>query len=139
MSFSDVKTLILEEQGRQLGSFIDVSDIEDYFLKLKNNAEFSMHYSGDELAGFVAFYCNDESKDMSFITLVLLDLEYRKIGLASSLIKYTLEFCKLKGFNRCGLEVKKENYLAIRLYEKIGFEVQEDLGSKFFMCVSLVG
>lgn len=136
MSFSSIESMIRLEQERQQGSFIESENLDAYILKLKSNAELVTHYVAGELAGFVAFYCNDESKNMSFITLVLLSPEHRGLGLASCMIDYTLKYSKRKGFKRCALEVNMDNAPAIKLYQKYGFSIKSEISEKYFMTIN---
>lgn len=136
MSFSEIESLIRAEQKRQQNRFVETDNLNEYLLKIKNSAEFITHYSSGQCAGFIAFYCNDPTKELAFITLVLLAPEYRGQGLASSLINYTLEHCKTNKFKRCGLEVRKDNHSAIKLYKKHEFKIEKDCNEKLLMSVT---
>jgi ribosomal-protein-alanine N-acetyltransferase len=137
MSFLEIEALIKAEQIRQDKSFIETDDINKFISKIKNNAEFIAHYTSGQCAGFIAFYCNEPSKKLAFITLVLLAPEYRGKGIASSLINYVIEYCKKNKFKKCSLEVRKDNFSAIKLYEKHGFEIKKDSNTKLLMSVTL--
>lgn len=137
MSFTDVKALIEVEQERQKNTFIETEDLNAYLVKIQSNAEFIIHYASGQCAGFVAFYCNDTTKDLAFITLVLLAPQFRGRGLAKSLINYTLDYCRINGFKKCGLNVRKDNHSAINLYESCGFEVKSENNEKLLMVVTL--
>lgn len=137
MSFVEIKALIRSEQKRQHNRFIETDDLNSYLLKIQNNAEFITHYITGQCAGFIAFYCNDEAKELAFITLVLLAPEFRGRGLAKNLINYTLDYCKKNGFKKCGLQVRKDNFSAIKLYEKCGFIIESDNDEKILMSIVL--
>lgn len=133
MSFLDIQTLIKTEQERQAGLFVETENLNAYLDKIQNNAEFITHYSAGKCAGFVAFYCNDKNKKNAYVTLVLLAPSFRGKGIASSLIRYTLEYCKNNKFEKCELEVRKDNYSAIRLYEICGFRIERVVAERLVM------
>jgi len=137
MSFSEIENLIRAEQKRQSDNFIDNEALESYLLKLKSSSETIRYYISEELAGFVAFYCNDKEKELSFITLVLISPKFRGSGLASNLVRFTLESCRLKGFRKCGLQVKNDNLTAISVYQKLGFKIDKETESVLYMIAEL--
>jgi ribosomal protein S18 acetylase RimI-like enzyme len=130
-----VINLIQEEQTLQPGKFI-LKD-SSYLKKLEDNAELVVHNLIDGCGGFVFFYCNDPQKESSYITLIITSPNARKKGLGSCLVEYVLKITKQRGFKRCALEVRKENYVAIKLYESLGFMVVEDRGEKYLMQVEV--
>ncbi len=132
----DVSFLVQAEQLRHKGSFI--AHDPSYFDKLSKNAELLMHYLPEGLGGFVFFYCNDPEKKNSYISLICTDSQSRNRGIGSALIGQVLLISKMRGFGCCQLEVSKDNTAALRLYEKFGFEMQEDRDSKFLMVTSIV-
>jgi len=131
--FKEIESLIWEEQNASKGRFISGVDIGHYLKKLKQSAEFVKKYSGDTLSGFIAFYCNDPTQKAAFITLVLLNDKFRGKGIASELLKDVLAVCDERGFQYCELEVEKDNFGAIRLYEKHGFSIYEKNDTKYRM------
>lgn len=137
MSFIEIQKLIKDEQKIQSNHFIDTTDLDEYLIKIQNNAEFITHYSEGRCAGFVAFYCNDKQKHLAFITLVLLAPEFRGNSIARDLILYALSFCKRRKFQKCGLEVRKGNYSAIKLYESCGFNVERETIDSLIMSAHL--
>lgn len=103
--------------------FLLLSDfeVEVYFSKIDNLSIFEKYYIGNNIAGFVSFYCNNEESKEAFITMVLVDKNYRGMGIAQKLIIEVIDIIKEQGFLKCGLEVKVDNLNAIKLYSKIGF------------------
>ena len=51
--------------------------------------------------------------------------EYRNMGIGTALMRDMLEFLKNKGYRRTSLSVQKVNY-AVRMYQKVGFEVIDE-------------
>ena len=51
--------------------------------------------------------------------------EYRNMGIGTVLMRDMLEFLKNKGYKQTSLSVQKANY-AVRMYQKVGFEVIDE-------------
>lgn len=116
-----IEDLVYAEQKHQNGRFLENIDIERYLLKIKNESEILMHQIEGHCAGFVAFYCNDHNTLEAYITLVLTNPKFRGLKIAKTLLSATLSSIKKRGFKSCTLEVKNENYRAIKLYQELGF------------------
>jgi ribosomal protein S18 acetylase RimI-like enzyme len=84
-----------------------------------------MAHDGDNSHGFVQLYPSFSSVNMKRIW-VLNDLfvkeQTRGKGVGEKLLKQAIEFAKKTGAIGIFLETAKENVIAQRLYEKIGFE-----------------
>lgn len=52
--------------------------------------------------------------------------EYRGVGLLKAMMKYVDKHAQDKGWQRHGLGVWEDNYAAITVYEKLGFEAMGD-------------
>ena len=60
--------------------------------------------------------------------------EYRNMGIGTALMRDMLEFLKNKGYKQTSLSVQKANY-AVRMYQKVGFEViGENEGEYIMVC-----
>ena len=116
-----IKTLILEEQQRQAGRFIEAPDLDVYLQKLDARAEILSDTEGPRCRGFVAYYCNDRSTRQAFITLVLIAPQDRGSGLGKALVLGVLEICRQRGFASCRLEVRADNAAALAMYQSLGF------------------
>lgn len=123
-----IKSLILEEQERQNGRFIQNVDMDLYLAKLGSKSEIVLNCIGGRCRGFVAFYCNDMDTKKAFITLVLVDPRDRGLGLGQALIEFVLSVAKHRGFLSCQLEVSSKNQVAYKMYISQGFELVEDRG-----------
>lgn len=127
----EVFSLIREEQIRQSGKFIPEDDI--YLKKLSENAELIAHISSAGCSGYVFFYCNDPLKLSSYITLIGVSPNSRRMGLGEALVNFVLKVTSRKGFKFCTLEVAINNIAAFRLYQSLGFEIVETRGAKYLM------
>lgn len=121
MLIEPVRALIIDEQARQSGRFIEGVDLQVYLKKLDAHAEIVAESDGARCRGFVAFYCNNTVTRRAFITLVLVAPEDRATGLGRSLVTRVLDVCRQRGFSSCGLEVRADNAPAIALYTGLGF------------------
>ena len=101
-----------------------VNSIDEYAIKLKDNADVFEAWSGDELIGIAAVYLNNNATKVGFITSVVVLKEYQKLGIARVLIRIAIEYAKKKGFKRLELEVNKDNERAYNLYSEFGFTVE---------------
>ena len=101
----------------------------DFFLKLDQNAEFLKYYFDDNLAGFIACYCNNYETRRAFISLVLIDKLYRGKGISKKIFSQLFTLLKEKDFKTCSLEVRRDNVNALNLYKLLGFECVESSDS----------
>ena len=62
--------------------------------------------------------------------------EYRNMGIGTALMRDMLEFLKNKGYKQTSLSVQKANY-AVRMYQKVGFEVIEENEEEYIMVCRL--
>ncbi|ARV92055.1 TPA: GNAT family N-acetyltransferase [Bacillus cereus] len=63
-----------------------------------------------------------EDDEFHIGTIALLP-ESRGLGIGTRLIEFAEEQASLQGFAKCSLTVKKENQLAIKLYQRIGYQI----------------
>ena len=95
---------------------------ENFFLKIDQNAEFFKHHFDGKLVGFIACYCNNYESKKAFISLVLIDKQYRGQGISRKIFDQLFGLLKEKKFTNCGLEVRRDNVNAINLYKSLGFK-----------------
>ena len=62
--------------------------------------------------------------------------EYRNMGIGTVLMRDMLEFLKNKGYKQTSLSVQKANY-AVRMYQKVGFEVIDENEEEYIMVCRL--
>ncbi len=62
--------------------------------------------------------------------------EYRGQGTGTELMKEILELLTTQGYKKASLAVQKANY-AVRMYEKVGFEVVDENDKEFIMVCNL--
>lgn len=74
------------------------------------------YYIDDNIIGFLDYSLIYDKIEINYI---FVDEKYRKNGIASKLFNYL--FQKYSSIKNITLEVKKDNYIAINLYHKLGF------------------
>lgn len=88
------------------------------FIIDSSNEDVFGYFDGDKLVGFVHVLKTFECLE---IINIVVDLEYRRKGIAISLINYVIDF--YDDLEYILLEVNENNESAINLYKKLGFNV----------------
>ena len=86
-----------------------LSPISSSFIMKKNH----------ETIGYIILY---SVADEAHILNIAIHPQYRGTGYASTLIKHALDYFNEKGVGEFFLEVREGNMVAIRLYQRFGFE-----------------
>ena len=113
--------------------------IPEYARRLASNATCFEAWSGNELVGLVAAYCNAPDRFEAFVTNVSVLPSWTGQGIASRLMRDCIGHIDEKGFERIRLEVDGNAAEAIRIYRAVGFKAEEAQGSKFSMYLELNG
>ncbi len=91
--------------------------------ELRNN-DVSATYVLKTVEGIVAaFCCVWLVLDELHINNIAVRPSYRRLGLARTLLEHVMHEATGKGATRATLEVRRSNAAALRLYERLGFEV----------------
>lgn len=130
----DVLEIINAEQELHDGQFYPD---QEYLDKISQRAELIIHRMAEKTLGFVFFYCNSESKDFSYITLIATSNAARGQGIGYSLVNQVLFLSNQRGYSACRLEVRKSNKPALAFYERMGFQIIEDRNDRFLMSMAL--
>lgn len=114
-------------------------NLTEYFLKIDKKCQWIKWYINEELVGVIAYYCNDLVSKIAYITLVLVDAEYRGRGIAKMMLEKLFLDVKLKDFNQCHLEVNSQNFNAYNLYRNLGFRILKEKSiDSYIMCKDVV-
>ena len=100
-------------------------DVVEYVEKIKEHASIISVHNNDSLVAFIAYYDNDPNFDFAFLSMLAVCNDFKGMGYGKSLLEISIRKIEKKGFKRYGLEVKKNNFDAIKLYEKYGFVFKE--------------
>lgn len=84
--------------------------------------------NGDRVAGYCIYYLKPEIsfkglKKKSVVYSIAIDKEFRKMGYGRKLIEESIKEMKLNGISSILLYVNISNIPAIKLYEKMGFQI----------------
>lgn len=104
-------------------------NIGDYSLKLAEHANFEVADISGEWEGVIAFYENEKEL---YIPYVCVSQSRRRMGVAGLLLDSVCSYADSLS-KPISLEVRTSNVGAIKLYEKYGFEIKSDDGTKFYM------
>lgn len=95
-------------------------DVNEIAKKYTKNACFVIAYSEDKPVGYVAYYRNS-SDLVAYVSMVVMNTEYRRMGIASRMMKMVIDDCRLHNYKVVRLEVNDNNRNAICLYSKLDF------------------
>lgn len=124
MFFSSLMFMPLENQG---------IDCRQYAKKLFQYAEVYAIKKDENLAGVIAFYCNDFHDFKAFLSNIVVNDIYRGQGIASYMLRLMFQICNERGMHVIGLEVHKDNDVARALYSKHGFREVKWNGEFIYM------
>lgn len=99
----------------------DRVEINGYARKIAGNAMRFEAWSGNELVGLVAAYCNDQDQRIAYVTSVSVLREWTGKGVAARLMERCVDYARTTGKRQIRLEVASANAPAFGLYEKFGF------------------
>lgn len=108
-------------------------DLVAYCGKIFEHATKIEAWNDDTLAGLMAVYVNNKTRDFAFITLVHVFREYRGTGMASALLKAVFTLVASSGFSKVRLEVYEANLAAVHFYMKNRFRITGSTLGKFTM------
>lgn len=92
---------------------------DDFNIKKRSNLEQVIVYVVDnKILGFVTFIKLYETVEILYI---IVDKDTRKKGIGSKLLNY---LCLFAGIKEIILEVRETNEIALKFYQKYGFEKQ---------------
>lgn len=79
--------------------------------------------SNTDIAGFIIAQLESEDKDFGHIVTLNIAPNFRHKGIATKLLLEMENFLKQRGINECRLEVREDNHAAIKLYNKLGYQI----------------
>ncbi|WP_049945996.1 GNAT family N-acetyltransferase [Butyrivibrio sp. LC3010] len=114
----------------------DVQDYEPGYLdKYWTDGEDVIFVSEDN--GVIAFLGvevhREDEEDFVYLDDLSVTEKYRSQGIGSALIHEAENYAKKKGVENILFHVEKSNTEAFRLYEKLGYKIFRDDGSRYLM------
>lgn len=101
----------------------DRVSLDEYVRKLLRNGVVPSVIENDRVFGFAAFYANDPTKEVSFLSLLLVDEKIRGRGIGRVLMRWWFEYCNIHKFENLQLEVNASDHKLIDWYRQQGFEI----------------
>ncbi|PKV48936.1 ribosomal protein S18 acetylase RimI-like enzyme [Aquimarina sp. MAR_2010_214] len=112
--------------------FVEMPTDVEYYKERWDNAKVRLELSygmfdDEKLVGFIINGIDKRNGDIiAFNTGTGVIPEYRGKKIVKSIYEYALKDLKQNGITKCALEVIKENVIAIKSYESIGFKKSKD-------------
>ena len=120
------KNIIIEDMKISDLDNLDISNFDDFWyidiLKDELTSETSQFICAKYENKIVGFAGIKIILDEADIMNIAVKKDYRRQGIATLLLNHILKICKEKGIKTIHLEVNEENFSAISLYQKFGFE-----------------
>lgn len=98
-----------------------LDSVNEYVEKICEKANIISYYEGD-IVGFIAFYCDDSKKSTAFITMIIVEKNFQKVGVGKMLLDGAIQQLRQKKFESCQLKVLNYNQKAIDFYIRNGFK-----------------
>ena len=80
----------------------------------------------NKAAGFAAFYDNDTSGRVAYLSMLAVSKAHRSKGVGSYILHEVEDFTSKSGMNMLRLEVEKDNLNAISFYKRNDFRLYEE-------------
>ena len=136
---SDVKTAMQELDVACRNTISQ--NIDEWDLYIEKLIKYACNYVAEDstglIIGFIAFYANDVSSRMAYITQVIVHPQFRRRGLGHALVKKCFIEVQRIGMNKVRLEVACDNVKAFSLYKDLGFIVESEKAHSKYMIVDL--
>ena len=120
------KNIIIEDMKISDLDNLDISNFDDFWnidiLKDELTSETSQFICAKYENKIVGFAGIKIVLDEADIMNIAVKKDYRRQGIATLLLNHILNICKEKNIKTINLEVNEENFSAISLYQKFGFE-----------------
>lgn len=101
-------------------------NIDEYVYKIQNNGKMVICYNANQIIALVFYYSNNIEEKKGFISLVSVDKNYRKRGIAKKMLEIVFDNMKKRGMQLCEIPTHSTNQKAINLYTSLGFKQKEN-------------
>ncbi len=108
---------------------------QDWVKKLFEIGQNLLVWRGDSVVGHAALVPDMKNKSGEFVIFV--DQNHRNVGIGTELTQFALERSRELGFDSVWLTVNISNFIAIKLYRKLGFEYCDMDNYERVMSISL--
>lgn len=128
-----IETIVLEFKSDLYDKTSIDSRLNELAQKYADLATFIVLQGNKSNIGYVAFYCNDNISYQAFISMIVIKKKEQNKGKGKELLNEVIKISKKAGMWSIGLEVVKDNDIAVRFYERNGFYKVKEKEKKYFM------
>jgi len=121
------------ENHRELfpDNLVLINNMELFSKKLIEFGKIFVFYQNNQVpAGLIAGYMNDLNTKKSYISLLFVEREYSKNGIASQLVKFFEKKAKEMGMSYLEVKAIKNNDVAVNFYLKNKFLLKDELDNE---------
>ena len=104
--------------------------IDEYAEKLISTANVIVEKDNGKIIGMVAGYIDNSIEEISYISIVAVQKEYRGKSIAKKLLQKYIDECKEKNLKGVHLYTHKTNTTALTMYKNFGFISKENVKEK---------
>lgn len=101
--------------------------IDEYAEKLISTANVIVEKDNGKIIGMVAGYIDNSIEEISYISIVAVQKEYRGKSIAKKLLQKYIDECKEKNLKGIHLYTHKTNITALTMYKNFGFISKENV------------
>lgn len=101
----------------------NVIDLDNYLFKILKLGETRLAIIEDKIVGIIVFYSNDLISKTAYIPLLTVIKNFQGMGISTKLLSSSIEFIKNRGMKTIRVNTWEDNFAALALYTKFGFEV----------------
>ncbi len=123
--FEKVNHLFVPELKDRISSKSTVISFKEYAMKVLKNASCLSYENEFEIVGIIVVYHNDMINNKAYIPILAVNSNYEGRGIATQLVLNTIELCEESNIKILFVNTWSSNKQAKRLYEKLGFEINE--------------
>ena len=87
----------------------------------------------DNIIAFLSIEVHHEDEEYIYLDDLLVTKQYRNNGIGTKLIRNAETYAKEINIHKICFHVEKSNTAAFRLYQRLGYEIYEDQGSRYLM------
>ncbi len=113
----------------------DPETCQSWVKQLFEIGENLLAWRGEQIVGHAVLIPDVKGKSGEFVIFV--DQDHRNLGIGTELTRFTLETFKQLGFESVWLTVNITNFIAVKLYSKLGFEYSDRDNYERVMTVKL--
>lgn len=136
-NINDLKEHLYQCDTHFIPSLSSRVSIEEYSKKILENAILLEFWENGKIIGLIAAYCNDPSNTTAYISNISVVPSWQNQGIANQLMKQLIPYLQEKSYSFIKLNTGKDNFNALKFYQKNGFSIEEISGSNVTLVLSI--